>query len=109
MDKLTTIDPVQVGKIQQNIWGVSWRFRNPPAVADELDGKPTEGRAAVLHSLVGRPQQDFIKKWNLPNPVKEDCTQLQAAINSNREPDEKMSFAMFRFQFRIWKTEDVDV
>jgi len=101
IDKLTTIDPVQVGENQLSDYeGFPDDFATLP-VANELDGEPTEGRAVVLHSLVGTPQQDFIKKWNLSNPVKEDCTQLLVAINSNRKPDEKMSFAMFRFHFRI--------
>lgn len=112
MDKrnaLDTIDPVQLGDNQLQDWERFQNDFNVYLVANELDGKSTKVKAAILHSLVGRPLKNAISKWALSPATLADLNLLTDAITNKLQPSGSRTFAAFKFRTRTRRpNEDID-
>ena len=109
MDKLRSVDPVQLGDNQINDWARFEQDFNIFLLANELDEKSTKVKAAILLSLVGKPLKLEVQKWKLETATLENYEALKTQIREKLQPSANTTYATFRFRSRVrLPGEDID-
>ena len=109
MDKLRSVDPVQLGDNQINDWARFEQDFNILLLANELDEKSTKVKASILLSLVGKPLKLEVQKWKLEAATLENYEALKTKIREELQPSANITYATFRFPLRVrLPGEDMD-